>query len=162
MSEKSKQAPGYGQDYHIGYGQPPKEHQFKKGRSGNPKGRPRGAKGLKTILSEQMHGKMTIKMDGQTQTVSKLTVIIINLSRKAMQGDLRAANTLLDLVQKHLPQEMGPDPDAPVTDDDQHIVESFRQRIVRQISGTGEDQEEGLDAMDQGRSHGNETGGAAE
>ena len=30
-------------DYEVGYGRPPKSGQFKKGQSGNPKGRPRNA-----------------------------------------------------------------------------------------------------------------------
>jgi len=29
-------------EYKIGYGKPPKSSQFKRGKSGNPKGRPRG------------------------------------------------------------------------------------------------------------------------
>ena len=33
---------GKGGGYNIGHGKPPKEYQFKKGKSGNPKGR-RGA-----------------------------------------------------------------------------------------------------------------------
>ena len=41
------------QKYEVGYGKPPVHTQFKPGQSGNPKGRPKGAKNKRPKLNEE-------------------------------------------------------------------------------------------------------------
>ena len=49
------------QNSSVGYGQPPVASRFKPGTSGNPKGRPRGAKNLKTLIREAMIASIPIQ-----------------------------------------------------------------------------------------------------
>jgi hypothetical protein len=44
--------------YEVGYGRPPKHTRFRKGQSGNPKGRPKGAKAFNTIVRETLTTKL--------------------------------------------------------------------------------------------------------
>lgn len=48
-------------DYETGYKKPPKEHQFKPGQSGNPKGRPKKITSLKEALQVSLNSDISIK-----------------------------------------------------------------------------------------------------
>lgn len=58
-------------NYDIGYGKPPKASQFKPGKSGNPKGRPRSSRNLKTDLEEELFEVMAVTERGRKRHLSK-------------------------------------------------------------------------------------------
>jgi len=51
----------------VGYGKPPRHSRFKPGRSGNPRGRPKGAVGCKTILERVVLARHTVIEQGKRQ-----------------------------------------------------------------------------------------------
>ena len=64
-------------EYEVGYGKPPAHSRFRPGQSGNPRGRPRGARNrptlpgpreekLKTLIMEEAYRPVTVK-DGDNQ-----------------------------------------------------------------------------------------------
>ena len=78
----------------VGYKHPPEENQFKKGHCGNPKGRPKGKKGLQQFIQEELYSKVEIITDGRRRMVPKIQVIVMKLVRDAMKGDMKAIMTL--------------------------------------------------------------------
>lgn len=48
--------------YTVGYGKPPREHQFKPGQPGNRAGRKPGARGLKTELNDALNRNVSIRL----------------------------------------------------------------------------------------------------
>ena len=81
--------------YEVGYGKPPKATRFKKGKSGNPKGRPKGSPNVMTAIDRAIHEKVVINENGQRRTISKLDAAAKQLANKAAQGDPRAIGQLL-------------------------------------------------------------------
>ncbi len=84
--------------YAVGFAKTPVHSRFKPGKSGNPKGRPRGSKNKNTILREVLSQKITVQQNGKALKMNKLTVIITTLVNKAIAGDLRAISTLCPLI----------------------------------------------------------------
>jgi hypothetical protein len=85
-------------DYGVGFGRPPKETQFKKGRSGNPSGRRRGCKNLLTLIEAELESTIIVKEDGRTRTITKRAAWAKQLVHKAISGDPRATAALLKLL----------------------------------------------------------------
>lgn len=75
-----------------------KKHEFKKGQSGNPKGRPKGALNRSTIAKKWLEATRKGKnpITGQDETLSQEDVITLALMRKAMDGDVSAYKALMD------------------------------------------------------------------
>ncbi len=89
--------------YETGYGKPPKQGQFKKGQSGNPKGRPKGAKNLKTALEKEMKAMVTLKEGGKIKKVSKNEALVKSIINKAVSGDTKSAQLATTLIKELLP-----------------------------------------------------------
>lgn len=88
-------------EYEVGYGKPPKKHQFKPGYSGNKKGRPKGRKNIHTIVENLMNEKIKITINGRTKKVSCIEATIRQVSLAALKGDIKAQRILFDLISKY-------------------------------------------------------------
>ena len=88
-----------GDDYRVGYGKPPLATRFRKGMSGNPRGRPRGARNLATVVAAALGERVTINENGRRRRISKFEAAIKQLVNRAASGEARATQLLLALVQ---------------------------------------------------------------
>src|ERR1700739_4829842 len=73
----------------VGYERPPKATRFKRGVSGNPKGRPKGSLNVATVFLRTLNEKVVVHEHGKRRTVTKLEAALTQLVNKAATGDLR-------------------------------------------------------------------------
>ena len=90
-------------DDEVGYKKPPKNHQFKKGQSGNPKGRPKRSQNKTPyqILEQALTREITIKENGQAQKVTIQEAILKKLSAEALKGEPYAIREMLKLLKEY-------------------------------------------------------------
>jgi hypothetical protein len=84
--------------YTVGYKRPPARHQFQKGQSGYPKGRPKGCKNLRTLFEEELSLQVSFRENGKARKASKRQVIVKRTVNKAVEGDPKAINVILKLA----------------------------------------------------------------
>jgi hypothetical protein len=87
-------------DCEVGYKKPPTHSQFKKGQSGNPRGRPRGSKNFNTRLREAADEKVLIIENGKRRKVALDEVAIKRFVRQCAQGDYRSTRDLFGYLQE--------------------------------------------------------------
>jgi len=84
--------------YEVGFKKPPKHTRFTKGQSGNPAGRPKGAKNLASIIIAQAMQLITVAENGKTRQVTKLEAAMTQLVNKAAAGDFASYRLLLQVL----------------------------------------------------------------
>ena len=77
-------------DYEVGHGRPPKQRRFKKGQSGNPRGRPKGSKNQKLVFRQVMAAPVTVREGDKRRSLGTYEAMLMAQRNKALQGDSKA------------------------------------------------------------------------
>jgi Family of unknown function (DUF5681) len=117
------------EDSQIGYSKPPKSSQFKKGQSGNPKGRPKGSVDMATLFEKTIRQKVTIIENGRSRVVIKAEAMFLQMVNKAAKGDMNATNEVRYWSQRFddFPKIAGPGP--VLHESDETVMEGMIKRM---------------------------------
>jgi len=117
-----------------GYKNPPELHRFKPGTSGNPSGRPKKIN-FSEVFFEELSDNVKIRDHNRQVEVSKGRAIIKSLIQQAVEGDLRAANTVLEFVRRIQGNEHSSLTNES-TANDQLLIEKYLDRELRKRQNT--------------------------
>jgi Family of unknown function (DUF5681) len=119
-------------DKNSGYGRPPESTQFKKGKSGNPKGRPKGSRNLTSAILAAANERVTIVEDGKRKTITKLEAATKQLVNKAASGNERAIVLFFNVMQV----SEGRVPETPLgaitSEEDRAVMADLAKRFSRE------------------------------
>lgn len=79
----------------VGYGRPPRETQFKKGKSGNPKGRPKHPTTPRECINKILGECRTVTVDGKRKKITNLEIFFRRMCTESLKGNLKATDILL-------------------------------------------------------------------
>lgn len=92
----------------VGKGRPPTRTQFKSGSSGNPRGRRKGRKNLKTIVKQVALEEHDVVEKGARVGRNTMELLFIGLHHRALGGNLEAKKLLDSLRDRYEPEEILP------------------------------------------------------
>lgn len=128
MTDKRRPSPPDG-DNAVGFGRPPQHTRFRPGRSGNPKGRPKGSKNFSTLFSEELAQPVTVTENGRRRRMPKRQAIAKQVINKAMSNNLKAAAVVLDQIRRSEGSAEGTVVIEVEKPENQLVIESIVRRI---------------------------------
>jgi hypothetical protein len=155
MSKRSRST----EDYEVGYRKTPEHTRFRKGRSGNPKGTPKGgwkkAPSLLARIDKALGQTATVRTGEGVTQMDVLDASLLAIAAKAARGDLKAMQFLHELRREA--QALEPPPaDAEIGADDQAILDTYLAR--RQSNDSFTEAAPAAEPRQEGPTHGHRAG----
>jgi hypothetical protein len=120
-------------DYVVGYRKPPLHTRFKPGQSGNPKGRSKGTSNFRTDVKSTLKAPVKVTRDGKPRKVSTQEAALLRLREKALGGDARALDQLINLARIYNDDELTTA--AVMSTDDAGLLEIYNKRVLSGAAG---------------------------
>jgi hypothetical protein len=109
-------------DDKVGYGKPPKHTRFKKGQSGNPRGRPPKSRNFDALIKQELDRKVAVKAGTEVKYVSKREAIAMTWIDGALRGNPRHLLALAKLAR----ETTAPDPFGITPEENEDLEEALK------------------------------------
>jgi hypothetical protein len=123
----------------VGYKRPPRHSRFRSGQSGNPRGRERSVRNLRTDVKATLAGSIVLNERGKPKRVSTQEAMLLRLKEKALKGDTRFLELLIRLAQMF--NDDTPSDTSGVQDmmaEDREILEAYAVALRSRPSGAAD------------------------
>lgn len=128
-------------EHKVGYKSPPLHTRFQKGQSGNRRGRPKGAKALKTMVREILTQKVSVRTPQGAKRMTKMEAMLHKILEQAFSGNLRALQAFIKLYEAAVPDEpvasrqVAPEQAEPaaISAHDQAILDELRASLAAEL-----------------------------
>ena len=118
-------------EYAANYRKPPEHTCFKKGQSGNPRGRT--PKNLPALLAAALNEKVIVTENGKRRQITKREAVIAQLDNKSAAAELRATKMLIDML-RDVEKKAEPAPEKnPFAPTDKEVVQGLIARLRRNM-----------------------------
>ncbi len=110
--------------YKIGKGKPSPDHYFPKGKSGNPKGRPKGKRSINTQAKAIFDVKVPVKVNGETRMLDATGVMLTKLYELGAKGKLAAIAQILAIQRERYPEAVSAAAN-PLSNDELRLIDTI-------------------------------------
>ena len=122
------------EDYQVGYGNPPLANRFVKGRSGNPTGRPKGARGITAVIRAALSERVTVNVDGMQRSMTKWEAACTQMANKAAAGDRHSARQMFTLLNQSEARDEVRAMNAPVNPEERRASDAAVMEAIRAVA----------------------------
>ena len=108
---------------------PPRKGRFQPGQSGNPRGRPKGSKNIRTYVHKLLSAKIPVIEGGKTRNIARAEAIAIQLVNLASKGDPKGLVAVMNLTREFDEANSEPRLSALTRIEDEEVMKGLIARI---------------------------------